>query len=62
VALGSAQGPFLIEAEFYFQPISYRWAENLRKYDAPEPKRMVGYYEAMSSGSAVLISKASASR
>jgi hypothetical protein len=58
IAVGNSQGPFAIEAELYFQPISYRWAENLRKYDAPEPKRMVGYYESMSEGSAVVISKA----
>ncbi len=62
IALGNAQGPFQIEAELYFQPISYRWADNLRKYDAFEPKRMVKYYDSMSAGSAVVISKATASR
>jgi hypothetical protein len=60
VAIGAAQGPFTTDAELYFQPISYRWVENLKKYDAMEPKRMVGYYESMSSGSAVVITKASA--
>jgi hypothetical protein len=58
IPVGTAQGPFTIEAELYFQPISFRWAENLKKYDAFEPKRMVGYYESMSSGSAVVIAKA----
>jgi len=62
VAVGSAQGPFTIEAELYFQPISFRWAENLKKYDAFEPKRMVGIYESMASGSAVVIAKAAAIR
>jgi hypothetical protein len=62
IATAAAQGPFTIEAELYFQPISYRWAENLRKYNAMEPKRMVGYYESMSSGSAVVIAKAAATR
>jgi len=28
VATGDAQGPFLIEAELWYQPISYRWAQN----------------------------------
>jgi hypothetical protein len=60
--VGNAAGPYTVEAELYFQPISYRWAENLRKYNAMEPKRMVGYYESMSSGSAVVIAKAQASR
>jgi hypothetical protein len=62
VPVGNAQGPFTVEAELYFQVISFRWAENLRKYDAFEPKRMVGYYEQMSSGSAVMMSKATATR
>lgn len=62
IATGAAQGPFTIDAELYFQPISYRWNENLKKYDSMEPKRMVGYYETMSSGSAVVIAKVSASR
>jgi hypothetical protein len=62
IATGNAQGPFTIDAELFFQPISYRWAENLKKYDAMEPKRMVGYYESMSTGSAVVIAKASATR
>lgn len=62
VATGNAQGPFSIDAELYFQPLSYRWNENLKKYDSMEPKRMVGYYESMSAGSAVVISKVSATR
>ncbi|MEO8096550.1 MAG: hypothetical protein ABI811_02535 [Acidobacteriota bacterium] len=62
VALGSAQGPFQMEAELYFQPISFRWAENLKKYDSFEPKRFVGYYESMSSGSAAVIGKVTATR
>ena len=33
-----------------FSPISFRWASNLRAYDAPEPRRFVEYYDAMSSG------------
>jgi len=59
-ALAGAQGPFLIEAELWYQPISYRWASNLRPYDAAEPRRFVGYYDAMSSASAVLLARASA--
>ena len=58
VSLANAQGPFQVEAELWFQPISFRWANNLRPYDAAEPKRFVGYYESMSSGSAVRIAQA----
>jgi len=46
----------------YFQPISYRWAQNLKMFDAMEPKRFVGYYESMSPGSAIVISSAKATR
>ena len=52
-------GPFKVDAELWFQPISYRWATNLKSYKAPEPERFTGYYDAMSGSSAVLISKTS---
>jgi hypothetical protein len=55
-------GPFTVDAELWYQPVSYRWAQNLKQYDAFEPKRFVGYYEAMSTGSGALLAKASASR
>jgi len=62
VAVGDAQGPFQAEAELWFQPISYRWASNLRPYDAAETRRFTRYYESMSSGSAVMLARASAAR
>ena len=55
VDLGNAQGPFQVEAELWFQPISYRWANNLKPYDAMEPQRFTRYYDSMSSGSAVML-------
>src|SRR4030095_7740284 len=39
VFVGNAQGPFQVEAEFWFQPISFRWANNLKPYRAMEPQR-----------------------
>jgi len=62
IPVGNAQGPFQVEAEFWFQPISFRWANNLKPYDAPEPKRFTGYYEAMAPGSAVMLVRAAAVR
>jgi hypothetical protein len=63
VPVANAQGPFQVEAELWFQPISFRWANNLKPYgDAMEPRRFIGYYNEMSTGSAVLIGKASAAR
>jgi hypothetical protein len=60
IPVASAQGPLRVDVELWFQPISYRWAENLRSYAAAEPQRFTRYYDAMSSGSAVLIDRASA--
>ena len=62
VALGNSQGPYQIEAELWFQPISYRWANNLKPYNAMEPQRFTRYYDAMSSGSAVMLVRAAATR
>jgi len=58
MSIANAQGPFQIDAELMFQPIGYRWANNLKPYNAEEPKRFVGYYESMASGSAVIITHA----
>ena len=61
IPTGSAQGPFQIEAELWYQPIAFRWAMNLKRYDAREPKRFVGYYESSSAGSGVMLARTSAS-
>ncbi|MBI4486365.1 MAG: hypothetical protein HY655_10175, partial [Acidobacteria bacterium] len=55
VPLGGAQAPFTVDAELWFQPIAFRWAANLKAYDAAEPQRFTRYYGAMSSGSAVVV-------
>jgi hypothetical protein len=62
VGLGNAQGPFQVEAELWYQPIAYRWAHNLEAFNTFESKRFLGYYETMSSGSGVVLAKASAAR
>jgi hypothetical protein len=60
VDVGPAIGPFEIDAELLYQPIGYRWAKNLGAYDAPEPRRFSGYFEAMAPASATLLAKARA--
>lgn len=55
VDLGDYQGPVRVRAELWFQPIGYRWARNLEPYEAEETQRFVGYYEAMSDESAVML-------
>lgn len=58
--VGGAEGPFRVEAELYYQSIGHRWAENLRAYDADEPRRFLRYYEPMAAASALALARATA--
>jgi hypothetical protein len=51
IDVASARGPFIVEVELLFQPIAFRWAQNLDPYDAPETERFLGYYRSMASSS-----------
>jgi hypothetical protein len=53
----SARGPLQVEAVLRYQPIGFRWAENLAAYDAPEPRRFVGYYRSMSAASSAVLAR-----
>jgi hypothetical protein len=59
IDVAGSQGPFRVDAELRFQSIGYRWAQNLKTYDAPEPKRFVGYYESLAPASAETLATAS---
>jgi hypothetical protein len=54
------EGPFQVEAELLFQPIGFRWAQNLKPYKAAEPQRFVGYYESMASAVTETLARAQA--
>ena len=58
VDLANAQGPFVVEAELWYQPIGFRWANNLKKYTAFEPQRFNRYYDSMGSATAVRLARA----
>ena len=45
VELDGASGPFTITAELLYQSIGYRWAQNLARFEAPEPQRFISYYQ-----------------
>ncbi len=45
VALDGVQGPLTVTVELLYQSIGFRWADNMRRHDAPEPARFVEYYE-----------------
>ena len=59
VSLDGAKGPFQVQAELWYEPIGYRWANNLKPYDnAPEPRRFNAYFDSMHSSAAVLLAHA----
>jgi hypothetical protein len=58
IDLGSASGPLEVTVQLWYQPIAFRWAENLRPYDAFETRRFVRYYESMAAASAVVVASA----
>jgi hypothetical protein len=59
VPLSGGGGPYRIEAELLYQPIAYRWASNLRPYDAEETRRFVRFYDAMAHASSAVLTRAS---
>lgn len=60
IALGGARGPFRVVAALWYQPISFRWAQNLRPYEAFEPQRFLRYFDEMASYSAVVLARGEA--
>jgi hypothetical protein len=55
VDVGSASGPFKVDVELLYQPIGFRWAQNLKAYSqALEPRRFTDYYDAMAGGTTAL--------
>lgn len=55
-----AGGPFQIKAELMYQPIGYRWAQNLAPYDSGETKQFVKYFDQSASASAIDLAHADA--
>ena len=51
-------GPFAVDVELRYQPISFRWADNLRGYNATEPARFVQFYDSMAASSSTVLSRA----
>lgn len=54
-------GPFRIDVELRFQPIAFRWAQNLKAYDAEETRRFATWFGAMSEGSSAVLARTTAS-
>ena len=47
IPVGQGTGPFQVEAELLYQPIGYRWAENLRGVPGAEPRAFTRAYDAL---------------
>jgi hypothetical protein len=63
VPAANARGPLKIDAELWYQPIGYRWANNLKAYNAAaEPRRFNEYYDAMGAATAVVLTRASVTK
>ena len=45
IDVADAPGPFTVTARLLYQSVAYRWADNLRRHDAPEPAAFVTYYD-----------------
>jgi len=60
VALGDAPGPYRVDVVLRYQPIGFRWANNLAPYQSFETERFTRYWDAMSSASATDLARAEA--
>ena len=58
VAAGRPRRSVSRGSRLWYEPIGYRWANNLKPYDAPEPRRFTSYYDAMANTAAVMLVKA----
>jgi hypothetical protein len=52
-------GAAAVEVELRYQPIAYRWAQNLAGYSGVEPRRFVDHYDALAAYSSVVAARAS---
>jgi hypothetical protein len=62
VPLGDTTGPFRVDVELWYQPIGFRWAHNLSSYHSTETQRFVGYYDSSAADTAIIVTRASATR
>ena len=60
VDVAEASGPFAVTVVLRYQSISFRWAQNLRPYDAPEPRRFLLFFDAMAASTSVELARVAA--
>jgi hypothetical protein len=52
-------GPVVVDVEFRFQPVGFRWARNLAEYASDETRQFGRYYDAMASASSIVLAHTS---
>jgi hypothetical protein len=57
IVVPDAAGRLTVEAELRYQTIAFRWADNLRAYDAAEPRRFVAYWDSMAAASSAVLAR-----
>jgi hypothetical protein len=60
--VSAGEGPFVIDVALVYQPIAYRWAQNLGAYQSMETDRFVRYYAGASRASSVVLARATSGR
>jgi hypothetical protein len=60
IQIGRLPTALTVDVQLWYQPIAFRWAENLRPYSAFETARFSRYYDAMADASAIVIARSSA--
>ncbi|MBN1605657.1 MAG: hypothetical protein JW940_03450 [Polyangiaceae bacterium] len=60
VALHSVRGPLSIVGELVYQPIGYRWAQNLRARPSAEALRFLSYFDESKRATSAVLARASA--
>jgi hypothetical protein len=55
VSVKEHKGPFQVNVELWYQPIGYRWAQNLKQQNGAEIDRFVSYYTEFSSVSGIIL-------
>jgi hypothetical protein len=55
----AVRNPATVDVELRYQPIAYRWAQNLGQYDANEPRAFHDYFNSLASFSSVVVARAS---
>ena len=52
------QSTYTVSASLRYQSIGFRWAANLERFDAPEPRRFLSYYRDSAPDSSVVVATA----